>query len=117
MTYNITQLEMVNVVVVLKVWGQCWANRRLQIFCDKSVVDVLGFRRAKHSVLATCASNVWFLTAHYNTALVVSHIEGQENTVGDLLSASGQDPEFPLFQVCKPVGHVPLTDSVAKKQH
>ena len=27
MNYNIAQLEMVKVVVALKVWGQCWANR------------------------------------------------------------------------------------------
>ena len=87
MSYNIAQLEMVNVVVALKVWGQCRANKRLQIFCDnKAVVDVLGFDRAKDSILATCARNVWLLTAHYNIALVVSHVEGRENTVADLLS-------------------------------
>ena len=87
MAYNIAQLEMVNVVVCLKVWGQCWVNRCLQIFCDNNaVVDVLGYGRAKDSVLATCSRNVWLLTAHYNITLVVSHVQGQENAVADLLS-------------------------------
>ena len=87
MAYSIEQLQMVNVVVALKVWGQCWANRRLQIFCDnKAVVDVLSFGRAKESILATCARNVWLLIAHWNISLVVSHVQDQENTMTDLLS-------------------------------
>ena len=32
-----------------------------------------------------------------------------------MLTASGQDPDLPLFQVCRPAGQVPLTDSVARK--
>ena len=74
-------------VVALKVWGQCWVNRRFQIFCDnKVVVDVLRFDRTKDSVLATYVRNVWLLTVHCHIALVVSHVEGRENTVADLLS-------------------------------
>ena len=49
-------------------------------------MDVLGFSRAKDSVLVTCARNVWLLTPHYNIALVVLHLEDRENTVADLLS-------------------------------
>ena len=32
-----------------------------------------------------------------------------------MLTASGQDPNLPLFQVFRPAGQVPLTDSVARK--
>ena len=49
-------------------------------------MDILSVGRDKDSVLATCARNLWLLTAHYNIALVVSHVEGRENTVADLLS-------------------------------
>ena len=42
--YNIAHLEMVNVVVALKVWGQLWANKHVEICCDnRAVVDVLSF--------------------------------------------------------------------------
>ena len=44
-------------------------------------MDILGVGRDKDSVLATCARNLWLLTAHYNIALVVSHVEGRESTV------------------------------------
>ena len=87
MNYNIVQLEMVNVVVALKIWGHLWANKRVEICCDnRAVVDVLSFGRAKDSVLATCARNVWLLAAMYNIDIVVSHVPGITNTAADLLS-------------------------------
>ena len=61
MNYNIARLEVVNVVVILKVWGHLWANKRIEIFCDnRSVVDVLSSGRAMNHILVTCARNVWF---------------------------------------------------------
>ena len=87
MGYKIAHLEMLNVVVALKVWGQQWANKCVKLFCDnQAVVEVLSAGRARDQVLATCARNVWFLTATYNIALMVSHIQGAHNNVADLLS-------------------------------
>ena len=87
MAYNIAHLEMVNVVVALKIWGQCWANKRIKIHCDnKAVVDILTYGRARDAVMATCARNIWLLTALYNISLLVVHIEGQKNSIADLLS-------------------------------
>ena len=85
--YNIAHLEMVNVVVALKIWGQCWANKRIKIHCDnKAVVDILTYGRAKYALMATCARNIWLLTALYNISLLMVHIEGQKNSIADLLS-------------------------------
>ena len=84
--YNIAYLEMINVMVALKIWGYWWSNRYVQFFCDNlSVVEVLTFCRAKDAILATCARNIWLLTAINNVNLVVSHIKGTDNTVADLL--------------------------------
>ena len=33
-SFHITQLEMLNVIVVLKVWANNWANKKLEIKCD-----------------------------------------------------------------------------------
>ena len=49
-------------------------------------MDVLSSGRARDQILATCARNVWLLTATYNIALVVSHIQGANNNVAELLS-------------------------------
>ena len=78
---------MVNSAVALKVWGQLWANKHVEICCyNRAVVDVLSFGKARDSVLATCARNVWLLSAHYNITIVVSHVKGTTNVVADLLS-------------------------------
>ena len=85
MSYNIAQLEMVNLVVALKIWGSLWTNKRVEILCDnKAVVEVLYLGRAWDQILATCARNIWLLSAIYNIYLVVSHIQGKKNVVADL---------------------------------
>ena len=87
MDYNIAHVEMVNVVVALKIWGQCWANKRIKIYCDnKAVVDILTYGRARDAIMATCARNIWLLAALYNISLIVVHIEGENNSIADLLS-------------------------------
>ena len=32
--YNIVQLEILNIVVAFKIWGQLWENKRICIYCD-----------------------------------------------------------------------------------
>ena len=60
MGYNIKHLEMLNVVVALKLWGQHWANKCVKLFCDnQAVVDVLASGRTCDQILATCARNAW----------------------------------------------------------
>ena len=81
------RIKMVNVVVALKVWGQLWANKCVEICCDnRAVVDVLSFGKDRDAVLVTCARNVWLLSAMYNITVVVSHVKGTNNVVVDLFS-------------------------------
>ena len=85
--YNITQLEMLNIMVALKVWGYCWSNMRIEIKCDNlAVVQVLQEGRARDPLLATIARNIWMLTSVFNIQLSVSHIAGKNNAIADLLS-------------------------------
>ena len=85
--YNIAHLEILNVVVALKIWAPCWANKSIQIMCDNmAVVEVLSSGRARDSIMATCARNVWLLAAMFNVNIIVSHIRGRDNSVADLLS-------------------------------
>ena len=91
--YNIAHLEMINVMVALKIWGHCWTNKCIRIFCDNlAVVEVLTFGKAKDAILATCAHNIWLLTAIFNVNLLVTHIKGNDNTVADLLSRWNTTP-------------------------
>ena len=84
--YNIAQLEM---------WGQHWANKRIQIFCyNTAVMDKLNSGRAKDETLATCASNIWPLTAMFNITLITSHVYGVKNATADLLSRWNNTPNI-----------------------
>ena len=41
------QLEILNSVVALKIWGQLWQNKRIRIYCDNhAVVDALNSGKA-----------------------------------------------------------------------
>ena len=77
--YNINHLEVVNIMVTLKIWGQMWSNKKININCDNlPVVEVLKTGRARDDILAACASNIWLLTSIYNIQLYVSHIQGSK---------------------------------------
>ena len=85
--YNIAHLEILNVVVALKIWAPCRANKSIQIMCDNmAMVEVLSSGRARDSIMATCARNVWLLAAMFNVNIIVSHIRGWDNSIADLLS-------------------------------
>ena len=87
MNLHITQLEMLNVVVALKVWANIWANKRVKINCDNlAVVEILKSGKTRHSFLATCARNVWLITAMFNIDIIIIHVPGVSNQVADLLS-------------------------------
>ena len=74
-------------VVALKIWAPQWANKSIQIMCDNmAVVEVLTSGRARDSIMATCAHNVWLLAAMFNVNIIVSHIRGLDNSIADLLS-------------------------------
>ena len=63
--YTIVHLEMLNIMVALNVWGQNWQNKCIEIRCDNlAVVLVLQEGRARDSILATLARNIWLLTLY-----------------------------------------------------
>ena len=85
--YIIVHLEMLNIMVALKIWGQHWSNKLVQIKCDNlAVVSVLQEGKARDPLLAAFARNIWPLTSIFNIQLKVSHIFGKDNQIADLLS-------------------------------
>ena len=93
--YNICHLEMVNILVALKIWGQKFANKKLLIKCDnQACVAVINSGKTKDAVLAAMARNVQMLLAKYNIALTVIHVLGVNNTVADVLSRWSLVPDI-----------------------
>ena len=107
---------MLNVMVALKVWGHMWENTMIHIHCDNlAVVQVLNSGGSRDAMLATCARNIWLLTAMFNINLTFSHISGVTNRVADLLyrwTASPDDHTLLHKLVNNPVWmntHIDLT--------
>ena len=84
---TIVHLEILNIVVVLNIWGDIWQDQVIEIKCDNMpVVEVLRSGRARDPILATCARNIWLLTSIFNIQLIVNYIPGVKNEMADLLS-------------------------------
>ena len=80
-------LEMLNILVVLRVWNKCWAKCRIRIACDnEAVVYVLNSGRTRDLTLAAIARNIQLQVATWDINLQVTHIAGKLNQTADLLS-------------------------------
>ena len=78
MNLHITQLEMLNVVVAILKSG-----------------------KTSDSFLATCARNIWLITAMFNIDIIIIHVPGVSNQVADLLSrwTATSNPQSKLMQM------------------
>ena len=87
MNYNILQHDILNILVACKVWAGHWANKSINIWCNNlAVVEVLNSGKSCDPILATCARNIWLLSAIHNFQTVVHQIPGRINITADLLS-------------------------------
>ena len=78
---------MINILVVIKVFGHMWHRQLILVKCDNdAVVQVLKSGRTRDPFLATCARNIWQEAAIRDIELRYVHIMGKQNKVADLLS-------------------------------
>ena len=84
---NIVHLEMINIMVILKLFCKYWAKQSVRLFCDNiAVVQVLQSGSTLDPYLAAYARNVWLLGAKYDIDLTYVCISGKRNKTADLLS-------------------------------
>jgi len=84
---HITQLEMLNVLLALRLWAPKLAHSSLLIHCDNlAVVIVCQSGRTHDPFLAAVVRNIWFVVATYDIQVTYSHIPGKFNVAADLLS-------------------------------
>ena len=85
--FSITQYEMLNMLLALRVWGHMWQHKKIMFKIDNlAVVTVCntGYTRCKH--LAAIIRNIWLVTATWDIEIKVTHIPGKLNNIADLLS-------------------------------
>lgn len=92
---HISQLEMLNLVIAMKVWAARWHNQVVTIYCDNSAaVTVLSTGRSKDSFLLACAREIWWHSAKHDLAIQPRHRPGASMQVADALSRLHLRPDF-----------------------
>ena len=101
---KIVHLEMLNLAIAFKLWGQKWAHMTVRFYCDNlAVVQVVNTGKTRDEWLALCLINVWLLEASYDITLTIDHIKGSSNNVADMLSCLYSDKitDFELYTQIK----------------
>ena len=84
---TIVHLEMINILLAVKLFGNAWSRKRVLIKCDNNaVVNVLRSGRARDPFLCACARNIWLQAAKHDVDLSYIHVLGKKNVVADRLS-------------------------------
>ena len=103
----ITQLEMLNILVALRIFKQFWHGQKILVKCDNmAVVQVLQTGKVKDPFLGTCARSIWMEAAQADIDIVYSHIQGRKNVIADLLSRwknSQVQHQFLIQKISNPV--------------
>ena len=85
--WYIAAKELVPIIMAAVLWGQKWKGNRVVARCDNTaVVTVLNSRYAKDVVLMRMLRCLFFVEAHFQFFLTVSHIPGVHNDLADDLS-------------------------------
>ena len=85
--FTIVHLEMLNLLVAIRLWGNQWASHKVVLNCDhQAVVSVLTNGRTCDRTLAAIARNIKMHVAVLNINLITIHILGKDNPIADLLS-------------------------------
>ena len=84
---SITHFEIINILVVLRLWGHEWKGQSVIIKTDNmAVVNVCKKGYTRDMELAAYIRNIWLITASLDIRLTVEHIAGKQNVTADLLS-------------------------------
>ena len=102
--------EFICLILSVKLWGEQWAGKTCQIFCDNdSVCDVITYLKPKDSEMQRYLREFLYWVCKYNFHPVVSKIGTKENDVADFLSRNFSTDDAQVFfekqniQPCKPI--------------
>ena len=84
---SIVHLELINIWVMLNIWGKYWGHKLVKIFCDNEAVEhILTSGKTRDEVLALYARSIWLLLASNDIQTQYSHVQGAKNMYADNLS-------------------------------
>ena len=91
-THSISDLEILNLVVAIRLWAPLLAGHIVKVLCDNSAaVSVVQTGRGRAPFLLACAREIWRATALFKFELRVAHLPGTDNHLADILSRYHND--------------------------
>ena len=91
---NITEKELLPIVLVAALWGRNWYRKHICFHCDNmAVVEILRARSGRGRIVTHLLRCLFFFVERYNFEFSAVHIAGSENTAADSLSRNN----LPLF--------------------
>ena len=93
--FNINVLEMIAIIICLKIWGNHFRGKRIQIFCDNfAICQVISSGKAKCENLQDGLREIAFLAATMEFEIRTVHIESKMNLLADKLSRWDLDVRY-----------------------
>ena len=84
---NINQLEMLNMLIALRMFGKCWKNHCVKFKIDnKAIVFALQKGNIRDNYMQAVARSIWLIAASNDIKLLYSYIPGVNNVKADALS-------------------------------
>ena len=101
--HSITVKELIPIVFAVAIWGHAWTNNCVLCLCDnEAVVAILKTGTSNDKKCMSLLRCLHFFTAHFNIALLSSHIPGPTNTLADALSRNNIHLFFSTFPQASP---------------
>ena len=84
---DINALEILGVLVAVRLWGPCYAGRKILLYCDNlQAVQAINSGRTRNEFIGRCVRQLWLETASYHFHIRAVHLPGVENRLADSLS-------------------------------
>ena len=113
---DINQLECLNIIVCLKLWGMQLKGKKLVLLCDNSVtVQAINTGTSKNVMVQKCLREIHKTLACHSVQIKMQYLEGAQNRISDALSRWHIHPKFEaLFN--KLTKDVNLTEFLVKPE-
>ena len=86
------------IIIAAKVWGESWAGKRVQLFCDNdSVCEVITNLKPKDLKMQAYLREFLYWVCRFNFEPVVSKIGTTENDIADFLSRNYDESDANAF--------------------
>ena len=93
--FNVNQLECLNVVMCLKLWGSKCRGKKLLLMCDNyNTMCAINSGSSRDKVVQCCLREVHKITAWHSIQIRMRFLKGVDNRISDSLSRWHLDKKF-----------------------